>query len=761
MLWGSKHALAFKGLAVLLAGLVTLVLSILLPQAFESFDERSDSLTWNLPHSYEPERRVVVVDIDEKSVQALGAWPWSRKRMAELVTSLNDYGVGLKLFDIVMPDGKEGDAELKAALTQGAPSVGGQIFSIDPRVLVQSGTLSGAQAGVGPCPASSQAAFGYIGNEASIAQSFAATGHLTPIIDGDGAVRKVPAWVCFNGQSYPALSVAAMMQLGSMESAVKSAGKLSAKGSGASGMAPWWIKGRGLGDAPWTLKFKNLPDFALPLNAQGQIRVSYRTPRHEFISVSALDVIEHRVPKDMLGGVWALVGSTAFGAGDAIPTPHGGAEGGLEVHAQLMAAALDDATPYTPIGVGVFSMLWVVIGVVLLVSLSFVTKPSPITAAQGKPVKWHQREGAVFTLPILGALLVLASYALHAYGLLALHLWWNWSLCATSLALSALVLASADLAQLRWQRTRLYENLSSYLSGSAAEDVALSASSDEVSAHELAVTVMSINLRNFDRFCASQDHSLSARLLHDYLGLLNDIVQKAGGELQHVQGSEVLAVWRQAPNANDVDPDQLVMVSQTLWKQSQAWLKAWGQEHEVNVMLSSSELSFEDFESPSLQDPIRLGAELELEIGIEEGLALVGSLGPKERRVYTVLGEPVQVAQSLRGMCSELAYPVLLGPVFGAQFGLHHPSAGAAVSTTSTAASSLGYKAVLSLQPSLSQGAGSASKLTQAVHMTPINLGEFLLPGTTSARRVFAMPVELNPSRIHLVETWTTDQRVA
>ena len=340
MLWGSQHPLAFKGFAVFVGLMLSGLLAYFAPSVFDMVDERSDSLTWSFSKT-SPERRVVVVDIDEKSVQALGAWPWSRETMAKLVSSLNDYGVGLKLFDIVMPEGKDGDAALRLALKSGAPSIRGQIFSIDPNVLVKSGSLSGAFGGSGPCAASTPMAYGFIGNESAIAQSFALTGHLTPVIDSDGAVRKVPAWVCFEGQSYPALSVAAMMQLGQFESGPQTH-LLSS--------FPWWVKGKGLGEAPWTLKFKNLPDFSLPLNEKGQIRVSYRTPRNQFVSLSAVDVIEHRAPKEMLSGVWALVGSTAFGAGDAIPTPHGGAEGGLEVHAQLIAAALDDATPFTPIG---------------------------------------------------------------------------------------------------------------------------------------------------------------------------------------------------------------------------------------------------------------------------------------------------------------------------------------------------------------------------------------------------------------------------
>ncbi len=116
MPWATEHPWAYKFLGVALATLAALGLGVWTPQAFQGFDEKSDALTWNLSRTAQAERRVVIVDIDEKSVQALGAWPWSRSTMAQLVNSLNDYGVGLKLFDVVMPDAKDGDDQLLRSL---------------------------------------------------------------------------------------------------------------------------------------------------------------------------------------------------------------------------------------------------------------------------------------------------------------------------------------------------------------------------------------------------------------------------------------------------------------------------------------------------------------------------------------------------------------------------------------------------------------------------------------------------------------------
>ena len=43
---------------------------------------------------------VVIIDIDEKSMQEQGRFPWSRSKVAELVTKLTDAGVIVIAFDI-------------------------------------------------------------------------------------------------------------------------------------------------------------------------------------------------------------------------------------------------------------------------------------------------------------------------------------------------------------------------------------------------------------------------------------------------------------------------------------------------------------------------------------------------------------------------------------------------------------------------------------------------------------------------------------
>ena len=77
-------------------------------------------LSATLPRTLEP--RIVIVDIDEKSLAQVGRWPWPRERVAQLVDRLFDeQQIALLGFDTVFaePNPSAALAELQS-LAQGA-----------------------------------------------------------------------------------------------------------------------------------------------------------------------------------------------------------------------------------------------------------------------------------------------------------------------------------------------------------------------------------------------------------------------------------------------------------------------------------------------------------------------------------------------------------------------------------------------------------------------------------------------------------------
>ena len=55
-----------------------------------------------------PSDRVVIVDVDERSLATIGQWPWRRDRIAHLVSRAREAGAAVVALDIVFADFQQG-----------------------------------------------------------------------------------------------------------------------------------------------------------------------------------------------------------------------------------------------------------------------------------------------------------------------------------------------------------------------------------------------------------------------------------------------------------------------------------------------------------------------------------------------------------------------------------------------------------------------------------------------------------------------------
>ena len=645
--WVAHPKWLYAAVSLLAIASMLLATSVWAPQ-FQQWEERLSSRTWSLANPSATERRVVVVDIDEKSTQALGPWPWPRDRMAALLQSLDAQGVNLKVVDVLFDGQQPQDPELGNALQSGAPTVISQLLSLNPEAQLQSGQLSGALPGpmAGACKGTQ--AFGFMSPTSSLAQGVS-VGHITPVVDPDGGIRRVPAVLCYQGQAYPALALAAL--------------------SAATDSQPTFTHLNALTGPAQSIEVGGL---VLPVDEQGLLRVSYQMPRAGFVSVSAVDVMQGKVPAELLKGAWVLVGSTAFGGGDAVPTPQGGAVGGVEVHAQILSAALDARTPFVPL----WAKAWPFLagGVSLLFLLL--------------ALRWSGAKAA-WVVPAVAVANVGGLFGVHAVLLLHFHQWLGWGQPAVFVALAATLLTAAELVRMRAERERLFQNLSSYLPESAARKVALQEPSEQVQAETRQATVMLVDLRNFSAYCEERTPEDAATVLHLFYTTLDAIVSAHGGVVEQMVGDGLTAVWNGSLPC-DQHAQKAVAAASVIREQGVAQLPQGGS---------------------------RKTPPLDIGIGIETGPVMVGSFGPARRRVHTVMGETVSVASRLEKLTAELGYPILLGP------NLH---------------------AALNAQEDVNSEPENAAYKFQ-------KLGNFLLAGMRAPRTVYALPVNIDPSRLHLI----------
>lgn len=588
LLPGRGRLLMLAVAAVLTAGLMTVFNS-----GLDTLEERLGAQGWVLSPVETTEERVIIVAIDEPSLAEVGAWPWSRTDMARLVTALNDYDVQLQLHDINYPEAREGDDAFIAALQSSRGAVIAQVPAIQSDQAVQTGQLTHAVSGIS-CEAGAQAS-SYVAPHAGFAGI--AKGHISPWVASDGSLRKIPALVCVDGQVYPTLVISALLQATNADS--------------------WNVtleSGQGWFGPEQVLRLPSYPGLEIPLDDNGNLRISYRDLPENFLAVSAADVMAGRIERGMLQNVMVIVGGTAFGMGDIVPTPYNGTTPGVELQARLLSSLVDTTIPYTPRGAE-----WML----LLLAAVFAGGLYALAGARERV--------SAYGLPIAALVLPLLALSLHWHLLVTQEIWLGWLFPSIYALFAASLLLLLEQSRVRAERSRVFGNLNSYLPRDIAREIAYSLPSSSINAKRCDVTLLSADLRNFSAFSEARPPEESAALLHFFFVRATEIVESHGGRIQEFMGDAVLAVW----DGQHQDSARNALKS-------------------AQEMMDSIQRDMPQ-QPPSGLEPLALG------IGIEQGPALMGSIGPAQRRTHTLLGDTLTITLRIQEMTAELAQPILLG----------------------------------------------------------------------------------------------------
>lgn len=623
------------GLSFIIALLLSVGLTTVSPALLARLEERAGDWVWRAAATGEDERRLIIVDVDERSLAEIGPWPWPRATQAKLMQALADAGVQQQIFDVVFSDVYPDDPLLLKAIQKHRPVLA-QVFALDQVGIPSTGKLSGALDWT-TCPAPFPRATGFIANQSLFAtppavqpdslQSQPFTGHITPRVADDGVVRHQPAVICWAEQSYPSLSLAALMQ-GSAEKTLK-------------------LHRGGWFEAPWYLAGGSQTLSSIPLDERGDIRIAWRSKPSSFISISAADLLSGRarsaLPRDLLAGSWVLIGSSAFSLKDAIATPFGGAQAGMQAHAQMITALIDGATPYTPRSAPLGQLLVTLGGIALIFFLSNVAPVSRRFPIQ-IPTQF---------LPIVAIAWCLLICVAHACLLIYAAVWIGWIEPTLVVLLTGLFTSILLHAKSRVDRDRLYTHLSSYLPAPVAASLALQSPSGAIKASTVQVSVLFADIRNFSAYCEARPPDEAAAVLHAFFSVATRVVQAHGGVIEAFQGDAVIAVWNaNLPSPLQAAPGDLSAKGNHAEQALQAAIKLHAAMQDV------------------LPDPAPAGLEpLSLGIGVETGPAMAGSFGLASRRTHMVMGRTVTIASRLVEMTADLAHPILLGEGLAGQIG--------------------------------------------------------------------------------------------
>lgn len=581
-------------LMLAVAALAVWLLSLLFREPLGNLEERAGAAAWQFDATATPEQRVTLIAIDERSLAQIGPWPWPRETLTELSTALQSAGAQLQLFDVLFPEARPGDEAFVEAL-QAGNAVLAQVPVLGARQTLQAGTLTHSLGGINcnVMPGTQN----YLGNHAGFASL--PKGHITPLVASDGGVRQIPAVICVDGNAYPTLAISAL---------------LSAAGETSGGWNASLQSGESLLGPARHLELDAYPGLRIPLDADGNMRISYERLPESYRALSAVDVLNGDFDPAMLDNTWALVGATAFGLDDIVPTPYSGATPGVELQARVMGSLLDDAVPYTPRAAGL--LLTLLGGVFALVLLGLASMRQRL---------------ALFGLPLAALALPLLAYGLHIQLLVSANLWLGWLAPSLFAALAAGLLVLLEHSRVRLEHNRVYGHLNSYLPPDIAREVAYSAPSSAIDARRMEVTLLSADLRNFSAYTEARPPEESAALLHSFFVLATELIERHDGRVHEFTGDGLLAVWTGDSRG------------------AQQALKA------AEAMQVAIQRDLLPRNPPEGLEPLGLG------IGIEQGPVLMGSIGPAQRRSHTLLGDTVAITLRIQEMTAELALPILMG----------------------------------------------------------------------------------------------------
>ena len=313
----------------------------------------------------EPDPRIVIVDVDEKTMVQEGRWPWSRDKVGALVDQLFDqYGAAIVGFDVVFaePDTQlsqytlqqisEGKADLSlkellnlstylypdqrfASAIDSRPVVLG--FPFDHGTLVKSHTKQVGALAAPVAPATEQmqdlpipTAQGMIGNLPLLQARTLWSGFFdNPSVDVDGVYRRVPLLQRYQNQYYPSLPLAMMMALFG-ETEVTPVLEADASGK------------------LFAITAVDVAGIPIPVDERSNVLVPYRGEQGSFPYVSATDVLRGTANPATLDGAIVLVGTTAAGLFDLRVTPMSNRYPGVEVHANILSGMLDERIRHQP-----------------------------------------------------------------------------------------------------------------------------------------------------------------------------------------------------------------------------------------------------------------------------------------------------------------------------------------------------------------------------------------------------------------------------
>lgn len=592
---------------------------------WQAYDTRMRA---TMPNKIDP--RIVIIDVDERTLAAEGRWPLARDKWVTLLENVFDkYKLKVIGFDVLFtePDTTSGLAKLeelskgalkssdefKTKLNELRPSLDydkrmAETLKKYPVVLAFAGSneragLSALKLGALPPPVFTKSTFGkpfvslgidgYSGNLPALQDAATATGHILPAIDQDGLLRRVPAFVSFGGDYYDSLSIAIYRVF--LDNAVL-------------GVTPREDEGDGVN------RFKHVSigqKAIIPLEERGTALIPYRGSSPKYRYISATDIIQGKLNPGELEGKIGIVGSSAQGLFDLRATPVGEVYPGVEAHANMISGYMDNTIRTKPqFELAINLIIVMLVGIPLALAL---VKLNPVLS----------------TATVVGVSALVIGVNLY---------FWSENI-VLPLAIPLLLILSLYLVNMAYgffiearSKKAITSLFGTYVPKELADEMSRDPGAYSMKGETREMTVLFSDVRNFTTISEGLSATELTAMMNAYLTHMTESIQTERGTIDKYIGDAIMAFWN-APVSD--------------------------QEHALHGLRTAIAMQKKVKEiGPEF---VKRGwPELHIGVGVNCGPMNVGDMGSAFRRAYTVMGDAVNLGARLEGITKEYGVGILV-----------------------------------------------------------------------------------------------------
>jgi len=577
-------------------------------QALFSIDNKLHDLMFTLRGELPKSDKVVIIDIDNKSLSKVGQWPWSRDVVAKLLDNLTKAKAGVIGLDMVFAEPDKSSPHLLkhkfpnieqqlpnydkilAQTLQHSPVVGGFVFTEEKTVQTRTPLIPTTfiEKGLNGSNVFKEAQQGIVINTPLIQEALYSSGFFMIKSNEGGVIRSVPLISKYNNVIYPSLAFE-MLRIYSGANKVHIVGD-------ENGVA-----------------FIQLGEYTIPTENSGEFIVNFRGAKKHFQYISATDILTGNFNRKDIENKFILLGTSAPGLKDLRYIAFDSTFPGVEVHANVIDNILQGDFIEKPFISRLYNLgiIWVLIFSLMLI-FAYITS-------------W-------LIIPIAVSLffLMLNSFydILFTYGL-------SLNIAIPILAfLSTLILSMGlDYFFASKQKEQAQRMLGKKVSPSVMKHLLDHANEDLIESKEITTTIFFSDIRDFTSI---SEHIGSPKklieMLNTYMTPMTDIIMKQQGTIDKFIGDAIMAYWNApVPVNNHADKAVTSAIKQ------------------VEALQQINKNIYDTF-----------SVQIHIGIGIHTGLVTAGDMGSKGRSDYTIIGDNVNLASRIEGLTRIYGVDILI-----------------------------------------------------------------------------------------------------